>query len=586
MRSLSQRYSCINGFGDGTFRGQETLTRYQFAAGLNSCLQQIESLITSQPQESVPPEDLQAAQRLSEEFETELASMSGRIDNLETRVSVAEEAQFSTTTKLNGEAIFSISNAFGGNPPGGCSLGPSGIADITGVDERVSCDDADDPDTELTFSNLIRLGLETSFTGKDRLRTYITSGSFDNSGYVGPESLNTYMATFSHQADLNNDVIIDLLEYRFPVLNDKVVFTVVPYGFNLSSVLTSNSPYFDTGRGSISRFAEKSPILNLGNVLDAGVGFDWLITDEVRLQAAYGTADSGDPDGGFFGADRSSLGVQLLLQPTESVVTGLTFVNTYTSDGRLGMFSGSVNAESTGLWSGGVLPDPFIGDPTGLGLPASITSGAIALGDKPANTNAIGASLQWRITDKLTFGTWGGLTFTEFANELPEFNVGIGQDANGDPDPLDPPQLSDSSGKKPFGNTATYLFSLSLSDPLNREGDLAAFIFGMPPKLVDAGPETQGASVPFFEISRRGEDAVEVTDNNPSLNSNIELERWFEDNFGVEDEATSLHFEVFYRLKVNDNLFLTPGFFAVTNPGHIADNDTLYVGTLRTTLLF
>jgi len=572
LRSLSERYNCISGFADGTFGGEETLTRNQFAAGLNSCLQQIESLLISQ--ENVAPEDLQTASRLSQEFETELASLTQRVDNLENRLSIAEDNQFSTTTKFNGEIIFAISDAFGGNPPGGCSLQPSEIESVTGVAERVSCEDAGDSDTETTFSNLVRLGLETSFTGKDRLRTYITSGAFDNSGYVNAESLNTYMATFSHQADLDNEVIVDLLEYRFPVLNDKVVFTVIPYGFSLSNVLSANSPYFDTGRGAISRFAEKNPIFNLGNVLDAGVGFDWLISDKIRLQTAYGVADSGDPDGGIFGADRSSLGVQFLLQPTERIVTGLTYVNSYSSDGRLGMFSGSVNAESTGLWSGGVLPDPFIPD------------SAIALGDLPANTNAVGASLQWRITDKLTFGTWGGLTFTQFTDELPEFNVGVSQNPDGSPNVLPEPQRSASSGKKPFGNTATYLFSLSLSDPFKREGDLAAFMFGMPPKLVDAGPETQGASVPFFEVSRRGEDAVEVTDNNPRLDSNIELEKWFQDNLGAKDEATSLHFEFFYRFRVNDHLYVTPGFFAVTNPGHIADNDTIYLGTIRTTFLF
>ncbi len=580
LRSLSERYSCISGFEDGTFRGQKTLTRYEFAAGLDSCLQKIESLIAEQ--KTVAPEDLETISRLSQEFETELASLAGRVDSLDARIESLEDDQFSTTTVLNGEAIFAISDAFGGNPPGGCSIQPSEIADLTGIAERVNCDNAGEPETETTFSNLVRLGLETSFSGKDRLRTYLTSGSFDNSGYVNSESLNTYMATLSYQADLDNSVILDLLEYRFPVLDDRVVITVIPYGFSLSNVLTSNSPYFDTGRGSISRFAEKSPIFSLGSVLDAGVGVDWSINEKIRLQAAYGTANSSDSEGGFFGADRSSLGVQALLQPTESIVTGITYVNSYSSDGRLGMYSGSVNAESTGLWSGGVLPDPFIGEP-----PASfITSGAIALGDLPANTNAAGGTLQWRISDKLTFGAWGGLTFTEFTDELPEFSVQVTQNPDGSANPLQEPQRANSSGKKPYGNTATYLFSLGLSDPFGREGDLAAFMFGMPPKLVDAGPETQGASVPFFEISRRAEDAVEVTDNNPRLDSNTELGNWFRDNFGVEDEATSLHFEFFYRYKVNDNIWVTPGLFAVTNPGHIDSNDTLFVGTLRTTFRF
>lgn len=580
LRSLVDNYGCIGGFPDQTFRGEQSLSRYEFAAGLNSCLQQIESSIAES--ESVSEEDLQTIARLNQEFASELQGLGGRVDTLDNRLGWLEDNQFSTTTVLNGEVIFAIADAFGGDPPGGCSLVDSELAAITGVDQRVDCSEAEDPGTETTFANLVRLGLETSFTGQDRLRTYLTSGSFDNSGYVGPGSLNTYMATLSYQADLDNRVILDLLEYRFPVLDDKVVFSVIPEGFSLSNVLTSNSPYFDTGRGAISRFSEKSPIYSLGGVLNAGAGFDWLIADEIRLQAAYGTADSGDPDGGIFGADRSSLGVQLLLQPTESVVTGITYVNTYTDDGRLGMFTGSVNAESSGLWSGGVLPNPFIGDP-----PVDfITSGAASIGDLAAKTNAVGGTLQWRITDKLTFGAWGGLTFTQFLDELPETSTQVTQNPDGSPNPLQEPQRSPSSGKKPFGNTATYLFSLGLSDPLGREGDLAAFMFGMPPKLVDAGPETQGASVPFFEVSRRGEDAIEVTDNNPRLNSNIELEDWFQDNFGVEDEATSLHFEFLYRYTVNDRISITPGFFFVTNPGHIKDNDTLYVGTIRTTFRF
>jgi hypothetical protein len=131
---------------------------------------------------------------------------------------------------------------------------------------------------------------------------------------------------------------------------------------------------------------------------------------------------------------------------------------------------------------------------------------------------------------------------------------------------------------------------LGLSDPFGREGDLFGFLFGMPPKLVDAGPETPGTPVPFYESSRRGEPNVPVTDNNKELdttgiavnNTGDSLPR----RIGKKDEATSLHFEVFYRFRVSDNVWITPGFFVVTNPGHIADNDTIFVGTLRTTFRF
>src|SRR6476469_3571142 len=41
LQSLVERYGCIAGYPDGTFRGNRAMTRYEFAAGLNACLDQI-----------------------------------------------------------------------------------------------------------------------------------------------------------------------------------------------------------------------------------------------------------------------------------------------------------------------------------------------------------------------------------------------------------------------------------------------------------------------------------------------------------------------------------------------------------------
>ena len=38
LRNLVGNYGCIAGYPDGTFQGNRTLTRYEFAAGLNACL--------------------------------------------------------------------------------------------------------------------------------------------------------------------------------------------------------------------------------------------------------------------------------------------------------------------------------------------------------------------------------------------------------------------------------------------------------------------------------------------------------------------------------------------------------------------
>ena len=47
LRSLSDRYGCISGFPDGTYRGNQPITRNEFAAGLNSCFEQIERSLNS-----------------------------------------------------------------------------------------------------------------------------------------------------------------------------------------------------------------------------------------------------------------------------------------------------------------------------------------------------------------------------------------------------------------------------------------------------------------------------------------------------------------------------------------------------------
>lgn len=53
-----------------------------------------------------------------------------------------------------------------------------------------------------------------------------------------------------------------------------------------------------------------------------------------------------------------------------------------------------------------------------------------------------------------------------------------------------------------------------------------------------------------------------------------------------EDQDTSLHLEAFYHFQITDNLAITPGLFVITNPEHNQNNDSIYVGTVRTTFTF
>ena len=58
LQSLVERYGCIAGYPNKTNRGDRALTRYEFAASLNACLQRVNELIATATSELVHPEDL------------------------------------------------------------------------------------------------------------------------------------------------------------------------------------------------------------------------------------------------------------------------------------------------------------------------------------------------------------------------------------------------------------------------------------------------------------------------------------------------------------------------------------------------
>ena len=47
LQSLVERYGCIAGYPDKTYKGNRAMTRYEFAAGLNACLDRVNDLIAS-----------------------------------------------------------------------------------------------------------------------------------------------------------------------------------------------------------------------------------------------------------------------------------------------------------------------------------------------------------------------------------------------------------------------------------------------------------------------------------------------------------------------------------------------------------
>merc|ERR1711968_349391 len=149
LSNLVETYGCVAGYPNGTFRGNRAMTRYEAAALLNACLDSVTGMTDE-------------LKRLIREFETELAIIKGRVDGLEARVGELEATQFSTTTKLKGQADFFMGGV--------------------GYDDRDDCvaEGGDCDDDQFSFSYRYTLNLNTSFTGKDRLYTRIRAGNMSN----------------------------------------------------------------------------------------------------------------------------------------------------------------------------------------------------------------------------------------------------------------------------------------------------------------------------------------------------------------------------------------------------------------------
>lgn len=78
LKSLVERYGCTASDPIITFRGNRALTRYEFAAILNACIDRINELILTASSDLVKKEDLVTLQKLQEQFATELAVLRGR----------------------------------------------------------------------------------------------------------------------------------------------------------------------------------------------------------------------------------------------------------------------------------------------------------------------------------------------------------------------------------------------------------------------------------------------------------------------------------------------------------------------------
>ena len=192
LSNLIERYGCVAGYPDGTYKGAKAMTRFEAAALLNACLDRVTEVTDE-------------LKKLMAEFEKELAILKGRVDGLEAKVGELEANQFSTTTKLKGLATFTI---------GGASNGVVG-GYVNTVDPAQNIEPFGVQAEQIAFNYDVRLIFDTSFTGKDLLRTTLRAGNFGNSvfGASGSAPLEV-----SFQEEGGTDMVaINRLFYQFPI---------------------------------------------------------------------------------------------------------------------------------------------------------------------------------------------------------------------------------------------------------------------------------------------------------------------------------------------------------------------------------
>jgi Carbohydrate-selective porin, OprB family len=549
LQTLNAKYDCIPSNSAIFNTKKKVISRAEFAAGASSCIQSIEELVARRPRKAVkkrrvvapapepvqqvvppsipepapvappapvsppaPPEpqeeaqvpvtqqDLDGVKALINAFGEDLQAMDSRI----------KKASFSTTTKLVGEGIINF-GGYGGVPSNATRL-----------------------DSNNFFTNRLRLNFDTSFMGKDRLRSRLQARDTTNLGGGTATSTNMLRLGFDGGGagdGGDNNSFLSLFQYDFP-LGDQTKIRIATTGYEFNdNQPTLNPQLSSSANGSISRFGRFNPIFRLSGD-GAAVNLSHKLSDELSLDVGYAVPGSGPvagnatatvtPNNGFFKGQNAILS-QLTYAPSKEFSVAALYGRTYNNAGGLFGSTGSAAANnpfSTTAISSSIATattNPSVSSPTGSAANNTLLS---ATGNQNTTADHYSFLATYKLSDDAVISGWAGFV-----------------------------QASQVTG----GGTASMSnYAVTLAFPnFGAEGNVLGFVFGIPPKL-NSRTFTVGT-------------VTNTTTGNPD---------------------TSYHLEAVYKVKLNDNMDVTPGILLVTNPEHNSANPTEYVGTLRTTFRF
>jgi Carbohydrate-selective porin, OprB family len=469
LKSINDRHRC------GIADIDKNISRADFANNIAVCLTSIEVKLAQNPS-AVPADELAQLKEVTNQFMDEVSYLGNRVETLEKKVAVVQKANnFSTTTKLAGEVIVGLTTFSSQTRPGDTNSGNTVVTDR------------------------VRLNFDTSFSGKDRLRTRLQSRNniqLDNSAAIsGGTGTNT--TRLGWDGDSGNNTSLSLLQYTLPVFeNSKLTVETIGSEFN-ENMYTYNPLLASSGSGSLTRFGRFNPVYRQSGD-GAAATLDYRFSPEFSTAIGYAVpgAQASNPNNnaGVFGGNYSGI-VQMRYQPTPNVDLGLSYARSYHAAG--GGVTGSTGSQFAN--------SPFVSAPT------------------VANHYSFSAST--KLSPGFTLSGWVGLT---------NANIESGGNSTGNADIIN--------------GAITAAFS-----DVGAKGNVLGFILGVPPTV-----RSISSSIPTNQIRYNPDPA--------------------------------LHLEALYKIKVSDNLDITPGVLLITNPesqpGVNGSRGSEFVGTVRTTLKF
>jgi Carbohydrate-selective porin, OprB family len=330
LKSINGKYQCGAGELD------KTVSRSEFASSIVTCSEALEAKIAKNPDE-VPVADIAQLKEITNNFLSEVRELNNRVETAEKKVAILQNSSsFSTTTKLSGEVIFGV----------------SGFSSQTGRPAT------DTNGGSIVVTDRVRLNFNTSFSGKDQLRTRLESRN--NTPFNGAASINggtgTNTTRLGWDGDEGNTTNLSLLQYTLPIFNgSRLIVDATGSEFN-ENVYTFNPALASAGGGSLTRFGRFNPVYRQ-SANGTGVTLDHKFSNNFTGSLGYttppGTANNPAENAGLFGGSYATL-AQLRYQPSPNLNLGISYSRSYHSGGT----------GVTGATGSAFANNPFNGLPT------------------------------------------------------------------------------------------------------------------------------------------------------------------------------------------------------------------------------